>query len=213
MRIHLLRVSLLGCLLLPASTLAAPAVLDQSHEASTASVGTFSGVTRAQTFTAGLDGRLVRVDLVLGRAESAPHVDMQLDLRATALDGTPEAVAVAVATPVSTSVVSNASAWVSFEFPGDGVAIAAGEVLAIGFAVPLTFPDSVSWIGSVGSDGYTAGESYIDNTGSFVPQGGGFDGSFRTWVETPEPGALASAAAAAGALAALARGRRGRTNA
>jgi hypothetical protein len=65
-------------LALPVS--AAP-VRDQSHEASTASVGTFSGITRAQTIMARLERRLVRVDLALGGAASDPHMERMRRMR------------------------------------------------------------------------------------------------------------------------------------
>jgi hypothetical protein len=208
-------------LILSFLTLARPApaeVLDQAHEGAVgtpASVSFFQGLDRAQTFTAGLSGRLRRVEVMLSRTPppGPPVVDvLDLDLRATEADGRPvDGAPIALTSSVSTDELSPAPAWIEFEFGGAGVPITAGERLALVVRAPfLEFPDGVGWAGILGDDGYAGGSGYRFDLGAWAEQPGGFDGNFRTFVEVPEPAQGMGAAAATLALRALAprRGRR-----
>lgn len=109
--------------LLAALPLATPAaaepVLGESHEAGTASVGIYQGLERAQNFTAGAPGRLLRVELLLSRAASPVTDVVDLDLGATEPDGRPAAgPPIALASSVSTSELSSLPEWIAFEWSG-----------------------------------------------------------------------------------------------
>lgn len=214
-----LRTAPLPALLLPLLSLllAAPTeaeeVLDQFHEGAggtPAAVSFFQGLDRAQTFTVGVDGRLLRAELMLSRTPppGPPVVDVvDLELRATDLDGRPAGPPIALASSVSTDELSPQPAWIEFAFASAGIPVAAGERLALVVRAPfLAFPDGASWAGTLGG-AHPGGAGYTGDGGSFQPIPGDFDGNFRTWVRAPEPGAAATGASAAAALAGLRRAR------
>lgn len=207
MRTPTLALLLVPCLLLAELALAAP-VLDQSHFGITAAVDCRQGEDCGQTFTVGIDGHLVRVEVMLSRQPSAVVDVVDLDLRTVEIDGRPTTgPPLALTSSVSTNDLASTPAWISFEFAGDGVPLTVGTRLALVVRAPfLEFPDGVSWAGSIGNAGYAAGEGFRrEGDGVFEPWlPDGFDGNFRTYVEAPEPAAGMGAAAvlALGAVAA-----------
>lgn len=141
-------------------------VLDQSMEPNPANVwkGIGGGVDHAQTFTAGMTGRLTRVDVRIQRYASSG--DLFFDVRGTSSgvpiedDGDTLASVTLPAASVPTSY-----AWVSVDISFADVTVRTGDVLAIALR---TATGGYQWEGQQGNP-YPGGEPYFRNPGSGYP--------------------------------------------
>jgi hypothetical protein len=181
---------ILGAALWPAVLHATP-VLDQEHwtSPSAAVAASFDNFRRAMSFTAGLDGLLVRVEV---RTISTPTTGSTLALLPTT-GGVPDSAPVAIGAYAGT--VGDVS---TYDFAG--FAQSAGQVLAIELV-----DSGTSWL-STGDD-YAGGEEFswfppAGQTG-FTPSG--LDLFFRSFVEaTPAAIPAPAGVLALGLLALLA---------
>jgi hypothetical protein len=193
-----------GCLtflIALAAARSAPAlsIIDQQYINPTPQFGSNAGLAgafpwqeRAQTFTAGVSGKLESVDLFLLRSDFNSFVigGLTAEIRATTSGGVPDS------RPTPQGVLASAfvsggdiprpenAAFVNFAFPAP-LAIAPGEVYAITLRADGT--GSYGWQGGVsgGNGGYALGTSYErDNLNWFVHTN---DLEFRTHVNVPEP--------------------------
>ncbi len=136
---------------------------------------------RAQTFTVGLDGTLDHVEM-RGAAGAAMRI-----LATT--EGVPTFNVLAS----TGSFVTTGDGWISWDLSGSGLAVRAGEVLAMDMLG--TAPNSCYWLGDWPGEGYAGGADYFLNVAYGFP---GFtlntqephDWFIRTYVEVPEPVAM-----------------------
>lgn len=171
---------LLGAALWPAVPHAAP-VLDQDAwgSPSAAVAASFPGFRRAMSFTAGLDGVLLRIEI---GTSSTPAAGSSLALLGTDAAGVPEGA------PLAIGAYAGTDAGVStYDFAG--FAQMAGQVLAIEL-----LDSGTSWLAR--GDDYPGGEDFV-----WFPGGGqtaftanGLDLLFRSFVE---PAAVPAPAGAA----------------
>ena len=191
---------------------AAP-ILDQSFDANPAGGNFVLGITSAgavedlaQTFTAGLTGDLVQVDVQIWNLISfgVPSAtgDITLEIQTTS-GGAPSGTVLATETIMSVSVpttggtVPFTNVVLSAPF-----GVTAGDILAI--VLLYSGPGNYLWRFS-GGDLYAPGGIFPRlNAGSWVGPFG--DGGFQTWVDVPEPSALLLLSL--GALVVLRRRRR-----
>ena len=188
--------SLVASLVLFANSVHAAELLDQ-HQDSGGEFSAFyqprgcpsAGVkAAAQTFTTGLTGALVRVDLVLSRTSwtsdgKAIHLELHRE--------TPEGPLVAVSDAVPASVIpfEPEYRWTTFVFSAPPL-VTAGEVDAIVLPADLAsyteFDPTFLWDGTF-ADAYAAGVTWDGYCSSEVFGGWqsyvfGSDRTFRTWV-------------------------------
>ena len=208
-RIGMKRFAILALLALPITAKAVP-ILDQEHDGVlTASVGFWDsgpGVQisgqRAQTFTAGLTGTLDSIALRLFRSDFADVAQsFTVAIHDTAA-GTPGSSILGSTTMALGALPTSGAEFTSFDFSALGIAMNTGVSYAIVLSTTHPLLYSPGWSGRRDSSSYTGGEMFLSNNGgsTWTPQGSvgpgspGFDGFFRTFVETtqvPEPSTLA----------------------
>ncbi|HEY7266472.1 MAG TPA: choice-of-anchor R domain-containing protein [Solirubrobacterales bacterium] len=141
----------------------------------------------AQTFTAGLSGKLDQVDLNLNMSGSPP-VPVIVDLR-DASGGLPGSAILASQNVLSSDVVAfPGSGWVSFVFPTPAP-VTAGTQYAIVAHSAAVFPETYAWSQGVGTDPYSRGAAYLASppTAPWMPVPiGPPDFAFKTYV-VPQP--------------------------
>jgi cysteine-rich repeat protein len=183
---------------------AAPAsaqVLDQSQETLSNAHGVSQSFAVWQTFTPGVTGRLVQVEIRAARlsVDSGTFGDLELDVVTTAA-GVPTGVVLGGAQLPAAALPVDATDWVSFDLSGAGVDLVAGAQ----YALRATSPTSATTIGyqwtfADGGDPYAGGEFFRDNdasNGLDDPTGDlpSSDATFRTFMSVcgnggaPEPG-------------------------
>jgi hypothetical protein len=188
----------LSLLLAVARPAAGAPILDQQAEVGQSAAFGLSELTRAQTFTVGVDGVLHSVELLL--RDSATRT---FEIHATT-GGVPVLGSTPLAS-VSVAFAAGLASWITIDFSSFAIPVSVGDVLAI--VQPAALPVGGFWW--AGESGYAGGTLYSTNDlspGAYVAFPS-FDFNFRTYV-TPEP--------AAGLLAAVAAllllvGRRGRS--
>jgi PEP-CTERM motif len=193
-----------------AASASAGVVLDQENTAYAYNIDTGLTATtawRAQTFTVGISGKLVRIEVDIYLRTPAPGL-IQLELLST-LNGVPTSVALGSASVLSSSVgygVPNppdGHSFVMFDLTAFDIDVTDGDVM--GIALKSSTDQLVGgWMG--GSTGYAGGAFYYNyptNSNGWVPNLPieESDLYFRTYVDTgaqpaPEPATLALVGAA-----------------
>jgi hypothetical protein len=142
----------------------------------------------AQTFTAGLSGKLDQIDLSLNKS-GTPPVPLIVELRDVSA-GLPGGAVLASQSVLASSVVASpGSGWVSFAFPTPG-SVTAGTQYAIVAHSAAMFPDTYAWSQGAGTDPYAGGAAYLASppTTAWTPVPGPTDFAFKTYVvPTPPP--------------------------
>ena len=156
----------------------------------------------AQTFTAGLTGKLDQVDLNLNKS-GTPPVPLIVELRDVSA-GLPGSAVLASQSVLASSVVAfPGSGWVPFAFPTPG-SVTAGTQYAIVAHSAAVFPDTYAWSQGTGTDPYAGGAAYFASssppTTAWMPVPiGPPDFAFKTYVVpamTPSSSATGQRAAA-----------------
>ena len=172
-----------GALCLGAAAAASAATLDQQQLVGNMDTYIDSGQSLAQTFTAGIDGDLDRVDLLL-RVVNTPTLPLTVEIR----DGTADTPggAVLASQSVAPSGITASFALVSITFPVPAP-VAAGTQYAIVTYSATAPPTHYSWARSP-SDVYAGGRGlYVSASpppGIWVDDGGS-DHVFQTYVAPP----------------------------
>ena len=144
----------------------------------------------AQTFTAGLSGKLDQVDLNLNKS-GTPPVPLSVELRDVSA-GLPGSAVLASQSVLASSVVAfPGSGWVSFAFPMPG-SVTAGTQYAIVAQSAAVFPDTYAWSQGTGTDPYAGGAAYValssPPTTAWMPVPvGPPDFAFKTYVVPAPP--------------------------
>ena len=137
----------------------------------------------AQTFTAGLSGKLDQVDLNLNMSGSPP-VPLIVELREVS-GGLPGGAILASQSVLSSGVVAfPGSGWVSFAFPTPAP-VTAGTQYAIVAHSAAVFPETYAWSQGMGTDPYAGGAAYLASppTAPWMPVPvGPPDFAFKTYV-------------------------------
>jgi hypothetical protein len=194
--------------LLPCSAHAIP-VLDQHHvplDPVNGSAAIHSVVEWAQTFTVGISGRLVRIELLAGRDIEAPQGNLLIDVRPT-IGGAPseDNETVLYSATVSPTALPHFSDFpLPFEFLaldlGPGIPVLAGDVPAIVLRSPESLRIGYGWglttcEASECPDLYPFGEAFVNVGGEGWRRSQlGIDAVFRTYVDPtdlPAPSSLA----------------------
>jgi hypothetical protein len=174
----------------------AAATLDQSQELLSGGAGFANGRSLAQTFTAGLSGQLLSIDLnIAGWTDDLLYPSI-LGIQTTAL-GLPTGTVLGSVVPTGLTF-----AWNHIDLSSLSVNVTAGTQ----YAIVLSNNDpsmltvgvvNVSWEATLGADAYPGGQLLEDRgTGWQVVEvmSAGGDAEFRTYVDTPSsvpaPGAL-----------------------
>jgi PEP-CTERM motif len=213
------RIVVLPLLLAMAATRADAARLDQSYEppanpidnvsvySDVGDIGNGQKAEEAQTFIAGIAGRITEVDLDLQL--SGQGNGLLLEIRKLTAGGLPSESPSDLlgAALVSSGVPTAQSQFVAFQFGGNGPMVAPGESLALVLQAPGS--GSYSWIGALGNpypQGTMATLSPYYNDQWAVPifPSNSVDLGFRTFVEpVPEPSTFAILLAGGAGLAVL----------
>ncbi len=165
-------------------------VLDQVFDAG-ATPTLFSGIggtDKAQTFTVGLTGKLVRIDVDIIRQLNAPAFtpqDLKFDIRQT-LGGVPieSDVTTLASLVVPYASIPTTRGFFSLDISSFDVSVTAGDILAVALRESGNNTD----YGLYGrtDDSYVAGAHYFRNPGfgitSWKSTGSGYDVGFKTFV-------------------------------
>jgi hypothetical protein len=181
-------VALAAALLVVPGAAKAQGTLDQSQSLFVTYLGVGGPeAMMAQTFTAGLSGRLPRVELAVNTGGLEPRGPLVVELRNTS-GGEPSdqvlATASVPAQPCCTSI-----AWLSFPLQ-PVVPITAGTLYALTLRAPdFSQVPTYGWwfFGPGGPDPYPAGDAWLGGSPEWV--GGNGDFAFRTYVNQAGVGA------------------------
>lgn len=166
--------------LLPLASNAAP-ILDQSYTPPTttgdaAIIGTGIDNDIAQTFTAGLTGQIVRIDVWI-KSEGLPTADLVLDVRDTT-GGVPNESDILLRGSASLTAsqigLVPSFTFVSFDLTSANLQVTAGETLAIVLQSLATSGNNYRW-GGYSPGGYGGGTAFRR------------DGSTNGWVDFTYP--------------------------
>ena len=178
-------------------TVAAPAsagTLDQQQTTADASPGLFGSgppQSRAQTFTAGITGKLDQVDLFLNKIGTTPPVTVEIrTTTSSAPDSAPTSTVLATATvPDSAIGTTNSFVQVTFAAPPS---VVAGTLYAIVAYSPGDLGMVTGWLERNGGNPYASGTAF--GSSDPLPPGGNWnqeaanDQAFKTYVvPTPTP--------------------------
>ena len=204
MRTRLLAAAVAACLHGAAN---AAVTLDQSLTGATNmhtrfSVAGYDAFRRAQTFTVGVEGNLIQVDIELRDAGATTFVGLNV-------------LATVNGVPTDTVVATGSFLYEAGGFAVFGIAplfVSVGDVFAIE-PLAATEQGALNWVGEP-SDVYGGGADFYINT-AYAPdfQPSGYDMHFRTWVayvpprDIPEPGSVALLLAGLGTLGLACRRR------
>jgi hypothetical protein len=156
------------------SSLPAYAAGDTLDQAQTLTIGLQRQIPMlAQTFTAGMSGKLDRVSLAY---DTSSTTNLRVSIQTTGANGAPSGTA--IAGPVAwQGTVGCCRQFHDFSF-GQGVSIAAGTKYAI---VVQTISGVFTWYSDSTIDAYTGGQLYVGSSWLTGPQWGD-DFAFKTWV-------------------------------
>jgi hypothetical protein len=172
-------------LLLTSAAPASAGTLDQQQTSQNSSIGLSSSQSPAQTFTAGISGRLDRVDLWLEKSATLPS-PVTVEIRNTSAAEPGNTVLAAASVPDSAIGLS----------PGSFVAItfAAPPPVAVGTQYAIVAYNSANvarWRYQNTGNPYSRGAAFV--SGDDLPPDMGFseipgaDMAFKTYVLTPQP--------------------------
>lgn len=177
------------CLATFSAVAAQAAVVDQSQPLTTGISGFVSSTIRAQTFTVGLAGDLVGVDLYLRNSTTSPNT-IDVSIQGLTAAGAPDGIAIAnhnVTLPTGTMPI----AWYYFDLSADSPAVAPGQSYAI--VIKSLTPAGLNAGASDGSTDLYSGGKVLDYFGStwstYIPSLT-LDYSFHTYMVVPEPTSL-----------------------
>jgi hypothetical protein len=177
-----------AALLLGVAAPASAGTLDQQQTLSDTDAGLFSSQSVAQTFTAGLSGRLDQVDLVLSKVGTPPGPSVTAEIRGTS-GSDPGATPLAAAS-IPVSSVGAAKAFFAFAF-ATPASVTAGTKYSIVVYSPGAGGNALGlWY--EGSDVYSGGQSFystdpIPPGSDWMPNGSATDVAFKTYVAPPLP--------------------------
>jgi hypothetical protein len=191
---------LTACALAPAAALAG--TLDQQQTSHTAGFGTIDGSqSAAQTFTAGLGGRLDQVDLYLIRGAS-PTAPLSVEIRNVS-GGVPGASVLASSSIQAGSVPPVNPGFLSLSFAAPAPVVAGTQYSIVTHsATDSGGAGSYGWAtGNTPADPYPGGTIFFTPTspplGGWTPTAPDADYAFRTYVvPTAAPGPTGQRAAA-----------------
>lgn len=175
---------------------------------------------QTQTFTVGLTGILDSFEVELGLVDPVAGT-VHFQVYGTTPAGLPDLLSAPLAeVDVSYSLTGGTSDFFLADISGFGVAVTAGDVLALvgvtGSIVPTLGDPALNWVGS-SADPYAPGRYnaffFTDLESPVSPDDfAAYDLNFRTYVDVPEPttGALLALGLLGGAGGALVRSRRER---
>jgi hypothetical protein len=170
---------------------AAAGTLDQSQTNTNGGDVGIGGIAQhAQTFTAGLSGNLVQVNLFLARGSGrfTPNGDLTVEIRST-VAGMPPFGPLATAT-VPVASVPTTSGWVSVSNWSPAPApSSAGTQYAIVLSAPTTTCDGCSYLWRAGdtADPYPRGDPFFSSNGGLTwTVDATFDFAFQTFVTCDE---------------------------
>ena len=190
-------------LLIPSPALAG--TLDQQQPiVGGTTVNAHSQQSVAQTFTAGLTGRLDQVDLNLNKI-GTPPVPLTIELRDVSA-GLPGSTVLASQSVLSPSVVASpSSSWISFAFPTPVPVTAGTQYSIVAHSAAVDPPDTYAWKVGTGTDPYPAGAAYTASPPTapwMIFMFGPPDFAFKTYVIPAPPQAPAAATPPTGRRAA-----------
>lgn len=182
----------LPLLLLVPGTGAAEVVQDQGMEESPYIGQRFFDTNHlAQTFTAGVTGTLVGVDIGIYRSFDVPVADVVLEVRDT-VGGSPGPTLLGTGTFPAASVATTQGVFVSFDLSAQGIQVAEGQFYALVARSAVTANNAdgtYTWPGAGQGGSYAGGSAWQGPgdgswTESSVPYP--YDRVFRTWVDVPD---------------------------
>lgn len=132
-----------------------------------------------QTFTCGVAGQLLRVDVDVRHHVSGVTTPLTVNILATDANGVPTNQVLATAQLQPGEIPTGSYAFVPVRF-GQPVAVAPGLVLGLELMVPTTVARAYAWTGDAPGL-YAAGTTYIRRTVGPLS----FDMGFRTFVGSP----------------------------
>lgn len=132
-----------------------------------------------QTFTCGLAGQLLRVDVDVRHHVSGVTTPLTVNILATDANGVPTNQVLATAQLQPSEIPTGSYAFVPVRF-APPVPVAPGLVLGLELMVPTTVARAYAWTGDAPGF-YAAGTTYIRRTVGPLS----FDMGFRTWVGNP----------------------------
>jgi hypothetical protein len=182
-----------ACALFPGA--ASAGTLDQQQTGTdphTFTVGANQAI--AQTFTAGLSGKIDRVDLVIDK-ESAPAAPLSVEIRSVS-GGSPTSTVLA-ATSVPASAVSTSPTFVSIGFASPATAVAGTQYAIVASSAAAVF-NEYEWTEAPlpPANPYAGGavfEMAPPTSGSWAAAAAGVDLAFKTYVASATTGARAAA--------------------
>lgn len=225
-----MRIAICVAILAVAAVCSGAPILDQYFEYDTCAGiidpcgGSVGGIwsDNAQTFTAGLTGRITSIQVLLQGGGNAG--DLHFELLPTAGGVPVEDLGLALAIDVRPAgSIPGAPTWITFELAGPGIPVQAGDVLAIAIRDPSGgCCATYIWRGSVYADLYAGGQRFVRGVGAGPVWNGGTIGTppsneanvdlnFRVYVDAepagvPEPGTWTMTAAGILAIAWAATG-------
>jgi hypothetical protein len=163
--------------MVPGTTLAVVATLDQQQTTMDYVMNNVAG--EAQTFTAGLAGNLVAVDIWVNAPTTTP-ITVSIAIRAVDVSGKPTGSDLATAS----KVVDNTDQFNNFTL-SSGVPVTVGEEFAIVYGGSATYMERLS-----ANNPYAGGRMWYWSSGWGDPQGQTtYDLGFKTYVDTSAAGA------------------------
>lgn len=177
----------------------AAGTLDQQQTTANNVPPVAAGVAQAQVFTAGLNGQLDQVDVLVSRNvtfEGGPGTDLTVEIW-TVTAGVPDSpVPGASVTVLQADVPANTQTWVAVPISAPSVAGTQYAIVLSAPAATLSCPDDC-WIWwAFDGDPYAGGAAYATN-GPPIWELKQQDQAFRTYVAAPAPSVAASLADAA----------------
>lgn len=179
-------IGLVAALLATSNPAGAAAALDQQQvdaggaPAGAGTAGNNFDFTAAQTFTAGVSGRLTKVELFLERLDATTGA-LTVELRTVDGGGAPTATVLASSALPAASVSESAGAFVPVSF-----SVPASVVAGIKYAVVAqTTTGTFYFVATSSGDKYAGGAGFImstENPGNWV--GFGADLAFKTYVDS-----------------------------
>jgi hypothetical protein len=184
-------------LLLCSAAWAVP-TLDQHQEATTGGISVQNGVSVGQTFTAGLSGQLLWIELGISGMDGPPTYPSTVEIRTTASGLPTGTILGSVFLPAGFDF-----GWYPVDFSSQNITLTAGTMYSIVVwndeaplpGIPSTDFIQTDWDSASYPDG-----QFVVNTGSgwqvFTEWPGPGDAQFRTWLDVngvnvvPAPGAM-----------------------